>query len=298
MCCALAVRMSSQRCPISRSRVWRIFPPFFNKIVRIGHRKTSGGATPANNDLPVRLAQEHGGASVGVVRLVDTSLSALKMSWHIPRCGKASAMHLETQLHKGVTLSVEQLRAATNKVKLALQEIKQIRQRMERRRLRMLSASSSARLGNAPHRACDDPTQLVSALLELMTAAKDSLTTAQQRHCERGVLKREMFNPPLPRDVLIDSFLDHGEICIEATILCECSGFQSSHSGLTPRRVGSVFQDANGRWLEVASLHRAFGLVPHLSEVLKNLGILVEYTQKLRDKLSIFRGLSVTETTQ
>lgn len=50
------------------------------------------------------------------------------------------------------------------------------------------------------------------------------LTTAlfEQWHC-----CPQMFNPPLPRDVLIDSFLDHGEICIEATIMCECSGFQS-----------------------------------------------------------------------
>ena len=42
--------------------------------------------------------------------------------------------------------------------------------------------------------------------------------------------------------------------------------------------------------MEVASLHRAFGFVPHLSEVLKDLGLLVEFAQKMQDKLAIFRG--------
>jgi hypothetical protein len=57
----------------------------------------------------------------------------------------------------------------------------------------------------------------------------------------------------------------------------------------TPRRVGSVFQDETGRWCEVASVHRSFGVVPCISEVLKDLTLLVEHTQKLQDKLSIFQ---------
>lgn len=60
-------------------------------------------------------------------------------------------------------------------------------------------------------------------------------------------------------------------------------------SGYTPRRVGSIFQDDTGRWCEVASVHRSFGVVPCFSEVLKDLTLLVEHAQKMQDKLSIFQ---------
>lgn len=228
---------------------------------------------PGTGGDAIRLALEHGGASIGVVRLTDTSLTSLRLSWSIPRHGKGSAVTLETQLHKGVNLSVEQLRSAINRLRLCLQEIDR--------------TITQQRVTGTPH----SPPELVTGLLELLISAKEALTTPQQRVCEQAGLLRDMFKPALPRDVFLDAFLDHGEICVEATVMTECSGFESSHQGLTPRRVGSVFQDDKGRWMEVASLHRAFGVVPHLAQVLKNLNLLVEHTQKMQDKLAVMRDL-------
>jgi len=219
-----------------------------------------------------RLAEEHTERTVGAVRLNDTSITMLKLSWQIPRQGKGAAMHIESHLHEDVSLSVEQLRSTINKLRLSLVEI---------------NAGMHQPLVRGPQHYA----KIMQALLDHCTAAKESLTTRISHFCEVTMLRKEMFSPPLQRDILIDVFMDHGDICVEVAVLAEPANPGSTHRDgkYTPRRVGSVFQDSQGRWCEVASVHRSFGVVPCISEVLKDLTLLVEHAQKMQDKLSIFQ---------
>lgn len=66
-------------------------------------RKASGVAGGAVVEA-IRLGEEYTDRTVGAVRLVDTKITMIKLSWQIPRQGKGSAMHIESTLHGVRTL--------------------------------------------------------------------------------------------------------------------------------------------------------------------------------------------------
>ena len=53
-----------------------------------------------NKPDAIRLAEEYTERTVGAVRLTDTSITMLKLSWSIARQGKGAAMHIESHLHE------------------------------------------------------------------------------------------------------------------------------------------------------------------------------------------------------
>lgn len=141
-----------------------------------------------------------------------------------------------------VSLSVEQLRSAMNKLRLSLAEINN---------------------GIPSVRGPQHYAKIMQAILDHCCAAKASLTTRISHFCEVTVLRKEvltstsittfvrhgqrprsplthfgvrpqMFSPPLQRDVLIDVFMDHGDVCVEAAVLAEpASPGSSAFSTLT-----------------------------------------------------------------
>lgn len=226
----------------------------------------------------IRLVME-GGMTVGTAKIENTSITKLKLDWKMPKSkGGHHQAHLEVQLQKGMNLSIEQLRATINKIKLSLTEIEDTITQQ-----RYIDSQQNSAL-------------IMKRLLTLLISAKESLTTAIQRVCEKTI-KREMFSPPLPKEVLLDAYLDHGELCVEATVTVETSApaaaTRHSHS-LVPRRVGALFQDDSGRCCEVTAIHRAYGTIPVLSTVLSNLFVMVDFAQKMQDKLLVFRGITLS----
>lgn len=257
--------------PPARQRMSMLSPSVMRKKTKKSVIRQSSFGLGSSPEL-IRLVME-GGATVGTAKVDETSITKLKLDWKLPKGYKhGSGVHIDVQLQKGMSLSLEQLRATINKIKLSLAEI---------------HTKSN----------CKDQqnSSVMENLLELLISAKESLTTAIQRVCEKTI-HRGNFSPSLPKDVLLDTYIDHGELCIEAALFVEVSAphaaTRHSHS-LVPRRVGAQFQDDAGRCCEVYAIHRAYGTIPILSSVLSNLFVMVDFAQKTQDKLLVFQEMNL-----